>query len=159
MSKDFERGTVFSHFWPQVGAQKSSIWKKIVFKTRLGSHPKAACKRSRGKRQHRGVKETIFSAFAVKDTYHACAPRPNVYSASWLSDVCCCVDTCVQHEFDVGARWRPKMEPKTAPYGPQDGIKIDLEEILRGFDVRTLNRTIRTVWQVGRGRKTLPSWA
>ena len=51
------------------------------------------------------------------------------------------------------------MDPKTAPYGPQDGIKIDLEAILRGFDVRTLKRTIRPVWQVGRGRKIFPSWA
>ena len=31
------------------------------------------------------------------------------------------------------------------PHGPQDGLEIDLESILRGFDVRTLKRTIRPV--------------
>ena len=37
------------------------------------------------------------------------------------------------------------MEPKTAPYGLQDGLKTDLETILRGSDVRTAKRTIRTL--------------
>ena len=47
------------------------------------------------------------------------------------------------------------MEPKTAPYGPQDGIKIDVEAILRGFDIRTLEKTIRPVWQVGCQKSSL----
>ena len=53
---------------PQVGGQKSSFLKKIVSKMHLGSHPKAARKRSREKRQHREARETIFSAFAMKDS-------------------------------------------------------------------------------------------
>ena len=70
---------------------------------------------------------------------------PNIYSASWLSDVCCRVDTCVQHGLDVGGSWRPEMEPKTAPYGLQDGLKTDQATILRGFGVRTSKRTIGTL--------------
>ena len=44
------------------------------------------------------------------------------------------------------------MEPKTAPYGPQDGLKIDVEAILRGFDVRRYQGTIKTVWPIRASR-------
>ena len=97
------------------------------------------------------LKEKLWSACTRKDTYNACASYPNIYSVSWLSDVCCYVDTCILPEVHVGPSWRPKMEPKMAPYGLQDGLKTDPEAILRGFDVRTFSRTIKAVSPSGVG--------
>ena len=45
--------------------------------------------------------------------------------------------------MDVGGSWKPKMEPKRAPYGRQDGFKIAQEPILKGFYVRRSREAIR----------------
>ena len=42
-----------------------------------------------------------------------------------------------------GGDWRPKMEPKRALDGRQDGLKIAQDPILRGFYVRRSRETIR----------------
>ena len=48
------------------------------------------------------------------------------------------------------------MDAKRAPYGPQDGLKTDLEAILRGFDVSRSQDTIKTVWPFRAGMVATP---
>ena len=145
MSNPLKMPPFFGRFRPPSRGSKIIIFEENRVQEASWRPSESVLQEKSKKRRQTELKKTIFSACAGKDTYHACASRPSIYSVSWLSDVCCYVDTCVQPEVHVGPSWRPEMEPKMAPYGLQDGLKTDPEAILKGFDVRSFKRTIKAV--------------
>ena len=134
---------VFYRFWTPSWAPKIVIFEENRVQEASGSPSEDVFQEKSKKRQQKELKKKIFGACARKDTYNACVSRSIIYSVSWLSDVCCDVDTCILPEVHVGPSWRPKVEAKTTPSGLQDGLKTDPEAICRGFEVGTFKRPIR----------------
>jgi len=119
----------FDRFWTPSWGAKIVIFGKNRVQEASWSPSEDVFQEKSKKREQKELKKNIFGACARKYTYNACASRSNIYSVSWLSKVCCAVDTRILPEMHVGPSWRPKMEAKTTPSGLQDGGKTDPEAI------------------------------